>query len=116
MEWLVAFTVWLSTTPSLSNDYGKAADHIRRALLEYDHVKHRVRVWENKALDYTGLEKDDLTYVVWTIPLVSGRVSTKPFKNFCYEREDWVLRPEMEYKFQGQESFSGMLIFNLTWE
>lgn len=104
----------LATEPVLKDDYGVAADNARRALLMYPEVKSDMkdieRTANNELYKLTGLDKADLTYAAWTIPVITGRLSTRPFRRLKYENEYVVIRPEIVYDFKSDE-FNGMMIF-----
>jgi hypothetical protein len=99
---------------SLDPKYQEASDTSRRALLETQMMKDELKQLEDDAekrlYHYTGLHKEDLVYGAYAYPLIAGKVSSKPFKNFKYETSGhWVLRPELEYKFSDQ-SYSAVLV------
>jgi hypothetical protein len=115
----IVFSLFLvSASPSLGGDYGAAADTARRAyLLTEDgrNIKDRVDKYGKYIVhDYLGLEKEDVIYVIWAVPLVSGRLSTKPFKGLRWKGKSWSLQPEVEYKLSGDNKFTGELVFNYT--
>ena len=99
---------FVSSSPGLSHQYGEAADHARRALLEMKTVKEATKKLERKTIDgfedFTGMTKEDLIYFAWAVPVVSGRISTKPFRNLKMDIGDGVIRPEVEYRFSGEST------------
>ena len=100
---------------SLDPRYQNASDESRRALLETQMMKDEMKQLEldadKRLYQYTGLHKEDLIYGAYAYPLIAGKVSSKPFKNFKYETHDhWVIRPELEYKFS-DGSYSTVLVF-----
>lgn len=108
---------FISADPALSGDYGEAADHARRALMQTEAAKQTMKTLENRGLhiaeEYLGLSKDDWIYFTWTVPLSTGKISTKPFKNFKTMMLGGTLRPEIEYKFTGDQEFNSMLLYQM---
>lgn len=108
-------TITVSSSTGVSDEYHKAADAARRAILELPEAKKVVtritKTAEGTLVTYTGLERSDLIYVSWAIPLAAGKLSTKPFKNLKVSGDNWVIRPEIEYKFSDQ-NVESMLLFN----
>lgn len=102
--------------PTLSNDYKLGADAARRALMLLPDVKRDMKQLEKSSIrqleDKTGLTKPDLIYFSVAFPLVTGKVTTKPFKKLRYKSEHFNIRPELEYDFKNN-NFSGMLIFEI---
>lgn len=87
---------------SLNPEYREASDVSRRALLETSMMKEELKQLQSSAekslYRYTGMDKEDLAYFAYAYPLLAGKISSKPFKNFKYvTREKWVFRPELEY-------------------
>ena len=113
---LITLTL-VASDPGLSSEYGDAADHLRRAVLATPEVKERIKVLEGKAYntgeELFGMEKEDWVYFMWAVPLTSGTLSTKPFRNFKTDMFGGVLRPEIEYKFTGDQRVNTMLIYQL---
>ncbi len=99
----------------MPNEYGQATNATRRAVLELPKVKKTIksltRKAENIVYTATGLTRKELVYVSWAIPVAQGKLSTKPFKKFKMSGDDWVLKPEVEYKISDQ-NVESMLLFN----
>ena len=110
----------LSANPSYSGDYGAAADAARRAVMETPTMKKQVKRGEkyvkDSILPAISMTEAELAYLAWALPVASGKISTKPFKNLKLKTKSWTLRPELEYSFQGQEQFDGKLILNYEWD
>ena len=109
----------LSPKGSNANDYDKALNYSRRALLEYQTIKTTVKnvsdIIENETQELTGLSKKDWIYFSIAIPIASGKISTKPFKNFKTELLGGNLRPEIEYQFTSDEKFNSMVVWTYTY-
>lgn len=96
-------------TASLDPNYREASETSRRALLETPMMREELKKLEDdtdrKLNDWTGLTKDDLVYAGYAYPVIAGKISTKPFKNFKYETQNhWTLRPEFEYGVWSKET------------
>lgn len=96
------FLYLMTFLASLNPQYQNAGDNSRRALLETQMMKDELVQLETEAdkhlYNVTGLHKEDLVYAAYAYPLVAGKISTKPFKNFKYDTEaKWTIRPEIEY-------------------
>lgn len=94
---------------SLDPTYREASDVSRRALLETSMMKQELKTFQDEAerrlYQYTRLTKDELAYAAYAYPLFTGKVSTKPFKNFKYTTEShWTFRPELEYGIYSKET------------
>ena len=105
----------LGDLPGVDGNYHTAATQSRYALLEEKSVQLELQEFqddmERTLYHYTGLKKEELVYGAYVYPLVAGKISSKPFKNFKYTFENgYTLRPEIEYKFQGDREFSNFLI------
>lgn len=107
---LISFTV-LSSSPGLTGTEREAFNMARKALLATAPVKKSLKVIEKKGKDslyrYTGMDEKDLIYFSWALPVASGKISTKPFKKLGFHGKDWFIRPEIEYKFRGDNEFRG---------
>lgn len=113
-KFLLIFTL-AGDLPTVTGSYREAAFQSRQALLETSFVKEELVELQDDAekrmYRYTGITKDQLVYGAYVYPLVTGKVSSKPFKNFKHTTENGVtLRPEIEYKFVDRESFVGLYI------
>lgn len=112
--YLITLTA-ISASPSFSDDYREAADYARRAILEMPEVKERVKYLSGQAertvLNYTGFDKKNLIYFTWAVPVATGKISSKPFKNFGWVEENWSVRPEIEYDLYNQGA-EGSVRFN----
>ena len=84
-----------------SPEYYTAADTSRRALLETEGLKEDIKVLKDRAerelYNYTGLTPAELAYAGYIYPVLSGNISTKPFKNFKYDKDGILVIPELEY-------------------
>lgn len=105
----------LSLLTQLDPTYQEAGDNVRRALLETPMMKHELVVLEDSSerilYDKTGLTRGDLAYGAYLYPLVVGKFSTKPFKNFKHVTSGhWVFRPEIEYTINSHESTAFLFI------
>lgn len=102
--------------PTLKDDYKLAADSARRALMLMPDVKRDMKQLEKSSIrqveNSTGLTKPDLIYFSVAFPLITGKVTTKPFKKLRYKGEHFNIRPELEYDIRSN-NFSGMLIFEI---
>ena len=99
----------------LDPTYEEASDQARRALLETQMMKDELVQLQGEAerhlYYYTGLTKDDLIYAAYLYPMASGKLSSKPFKNFKYETQNhWSIRPEIEYGIYNKESTTSLII------
>ena len=106
------FLSLVATEPVLKDEYGVAADNARRALLLYPEVKSEYKALQKTGEKYLidlGIDKDDLVYAAWVVPLVTQRISTRPFKKLKYETKNYVLRPELTYDLQN-DNFNGMMV------
>lgn len=93
---------------SLDQMYYDASDTSRRALLETTMLKTELEDLqddvEKEVYQASGLTKDDLAYAAYAYPLVAGKLSSKPFKNFKYQLSTgFVIRPELEYSFRSKD-------------
>ena len=100
---------------SIDPTYREASDQARRALLETEMAKQEMKKLEDDAerqlKEWTGLDRNDLVYGAYLYPVVAGKVSTKPFKNFKLEsKSHWVLRPEIEYTFSNRETTTVLVL------
>lgn len=100
---------------SLDPTYQNASDNARRAFLETDMAKKEMQHLQDKAerqlKDMTGLDKEDLVYAAYAYPLIAGKVSSKPFKNFkLTTKSGWTIRPELEYQFNNQQSTANLIL------
>ncbi len=94
--------------------YTTAADTTRRAILETPQMKREMvvikkyatRKFYKKAYETTGLTPHELAYASYVYPVISKKVSTKPFKNLRYKSKsnNFVVIPEAEYHFNKQYS------------
>lgn len=113
---LVSFTV-LSSAPGISGTESDALDAARRALLATDSVKQTVDYVGDKGkreiLNFTGMEEENLIYFIWAVPIVSGKLSTKPFKKLGFHGKAWYVRPEIEYRFSDNDFSSNL---NVHWD
>lgn len=97
--------IYLLTFISASDPmYQNAGDTLRRAILETPMAKSEMlqlqTVAEEQLYRFTGLTEQDLVYGAYFYPLVTGNISSKPFKNFKYETKNhYVFRPEIDYAF-----------------
>jgi hypothetical protein len=102
-----------ATDPIYKDEYGRAADEARRAIMLYPEVKKELKIAEKRSFkmldEYTGLGKSDLALAGYALPFVLGQVTTKPFPKLKYETEYIVLRPEITYNLRTEE-FNGMMI------
>lgn len=108
---LIYLTIFLA---SLDPKYEEASNVSRRALLETEMMKKEMSQLKTKAerkvYDKTGLTPNDLAYAAYAYPLVAGKISSKPFRNFKYVSEEkYILRPEIEYDLWSKD-YSIMLI------
>lgn len=114
----ISLTV-LSTNPSYSGEFGEAADAARRALMQTEMAKAQIKRAEKYAkktvLPAIGMDEKDLIYFAWALPVASGRISTRPFKKLRIKTKKWTIRPEIEYKFSGNNDFSGNVVFLYNW-
>lgn len=96
-----------------NEEYREASDTARRALFLYPDVKSEFKDLEKyskrKLYNYTGLEDDDFIYASWILPIVTQRITTRPFKKLKYEKESFVIRPEITYNLNNKD-FNGQLI------
>lgn len=109
---LIYFAIFMT---SVNPTYENASDQARRAFLETEMAKIEMRQLEDDAerhlKDWTGLDRNDLVYGAYLYPIVAGRVSSKPFKNFKYESKNhWVVRPEIEYVFSSKETSTVLVL------
>lgn len=91
--------------------YSTAADVTRRAILETPQMKREMKYFRKtaerkfykKMYESTGLTPQELAYAAYVYPVISKKVSTKPFKNLRYKSKSnkFVLIPEVEYHFNG---------------
>jgi hypothetical protein len=101
-----------------NEEYREASDNARRALFLYPEVKSEFKALEKQTkrtlYNYTGLEDDDFIYASWVIPIITQRITTRPFKKLKYEKETFVIRPEIVYNLENKE-FTGnvVLVFKL---
>jgi hypothetical protein len=100
---------------SLDPTYQNAGDNARRAFLETNMAKQEMKQLQDEAERQlhiiTGLTKEDLVYAAYAYPLVAGKVSTKPFKNFkATTKSGWTIRPEIEYQFNNQQSTTNLIL------
>lgn len=106
----------VSASPSLANTYGEAANTARRAYLLTESGKGFKDRIERKGKyfvhDYLGLDKEDAVYFIWAAPLITGSLSTRPLKNVGWKGENWTLRPEIEYRFNHQDKFTGTIVLD----
>lgn len=98
----------LTFIAQLDPQFSTAADTSRRALLETPELKRDIRTIKDEAekqlYAYTKLTAEELAYVGYIYPLVSGKLSTKPFKNFKYEKDGVSVIPEIEYNYRDKTS------------
>jgi hypothetical protein len=96
-----------------NEEYRNASDTARRALFLYPEVNAEFKELQKRSKNtfykYTGLQDDDLIYGAWVIPIVTQRITTRPFKKLKYEKENFVIRPELVYNFNNNE-FSGNIV------
>lgn len=108
----------LSLLANQEGEYKEASDQARRALFMYPEVKAEFKELEKTskrfAREYLGVGPDELVYGAWVIPLITQRITTRPFKKLKYEKESFVIRPEIVYNW-GNNEFNGqiVLIFKL---
>lgn len=99
---------------NLDPQYTTAADTTRRALLEtyqlQSDIKELTKEAERQVYNTTGLTPQEIAYAGYMYPIISGSISTKPFKNFKYEKDGVTLIPEIEYNYK-QDTVSANLIF-----
>ena len=105
----------LGDLKSTSEEYKEAFTHARYGLMEVQFVKDELVEFENDAQReiyvYTGVTKDELVYFGYFYPLINGKISTKPFKNFKYvSKNGFTWRPELEYNFDGKYSMNLIMI------
>lgn len=84
--------------------YDQAIDHLRSALIQTRMVRIQLRKTENRIKDYAGsmgIEEHHALYVAWAVPLVSQRISTSMVSNLRMEGDNWILRPDLDYRFEG---------------
>lgn len=103
----------LSLFATQGGEYKEASDTARRALFLYPDVKYEFKQLEKQSkrhlYRYTGLEDDDFIYASWVIPIVTQRITTRPFKKLKYEKQLFVIRPELVYNFKNDE-FNGQIV------
>lgn len=109
------FIYVMSFLASLDSTYKDASDVSRRAILETPIMKLELMDLQNDTEimmhQYTGLTKEDLVYGAYLFPIMTGKISSKPFKNFKYETKGrWVLRPELEYDFRSENTTTNLII------
>lgn len=109
------FLYLISFLAQLDPTYYDAGDNARRALLETPMMKQELAELQSESerylFTYTGVTKDELAYAGYLYPVFTGKLSSKPFKNFRHVTENhWTIRPEIEYTFKTKES-STFLIF-----
>lgn len=115
----VWFTLVLASyvPSSADGDTSRALDHARRAVLAQEVVKRKLKDAEETVrnnLESIGIDEEVLKYAAWTIPVVSGKVSTRPFKNVGWRGEGWILRPELEMSLSNTENYNGQINFEVT--
>lgn len=97
----------LTFIAQLDPQYSTASDTCRRALLETPQVQGDIKAIKNEAekklYDYTKLTVKELAYVGYIYPIISGKLSSKPFKNFKYEKDGVLIVPELEYDFKTKQ-------------
>lgn len=94
--------------------YTTAADTTRRAILETPQLKRELATYRKyatrrfykKTYEATGLTPQELAYAAYVYPVISKKVSTKPFKNLRYKSKSnkFTIVPEAEYHFDKQYS------------
>lgn len=112
---IIILLTYIGNMSSFDSNYQNAFDTSRRALMEDKDTKKDIEVttdkvekWANRRL---GVTKEDLVWAAYGAPLVTQTVSTKPFKNLKTTFYGFTVRPEIDYKFNGDpERFKGMLI------
>jgi hypothetical protein len=87
---------------SLDPTYQEASDTSRRALMQTSGFKEEMARLTQDA-EYLvhqqmGITKDELAYAAYFYPVFTGKISTKPFKNFKYETKNYTIIPEFEYE------------------
>lgn len=102
----------VNTTPP---EYRGAISQLRYALLATPMVKSELEqlqtVTEKTLYRHTGLTKEDLVYGAYMYPIVAGKVSTKPFKNFKYsDGNGFTIRPDVEYNFR-DKNYDAVVVF-----
>ena len=105
----------ISFLAQLDPQYQEAGDNLRRGLLETPMMKQELIDLQNDSERYvyvnTGLTKDDLALGAYVYPLIVGKISTKPFKNFKHVTENnWTFRPEFEYTISDQTTSTFLFI------
>ena len=87
---------------SLDPTYEEASDTGRRALIQTPEFKVEIarltKDAEHLAYDTLGFTKEELAYAAYFYPLLTGKLSTKPFKNFKFETKKYTIIPEFEYQ------------------
>ena len=113
---IFALTI-MSVSPSMSSNDSDAINTTRDALLQTKYVKKNLKRIERKAkgiaYKYIGLEDDHWTYLMVGGTLAAGVVTTKPFKNFRFGDDEFYIRPDVEYRFNDNETKGNI---NLYWE
>jgi hypothetical protein len=114
---LLVLLTFLGDYPTVPQNYKDAADTSRRALMADKSIKEDIDKTTNRAErvlnNVTGLKPEDLTFLAYGTPLITKKVSTKPFKGLKLNLgHGFVVRPEIEYNFNpgAQETFTCFLI------
>lgn len=98
---------------SLAGDYNKAIDTSVKAILKVQPVKKATKRIKKLIRIKTGLTKTQTTVItVVGQGALSGKVSTKPLKNFGTKALGGRLRIDVEYNWKNNSSSSGAV---LTW-
>lgn len=114
---LYRFIYFFTFLGSLNPAYQDAAETTRQALLETPVIKQDVKNLQNSAewelYDKTGLTPQDLVLFGYAYPIVTGKISTKPFQDLKYTtKSKFVVRPEVEYNLWTGESTYLIRVFS----
>lgn len=108
---------FLIVTFSVASHAGNADEAIRaatKAAMEIKPIKKMAKKVERAAINMLPVDKDTAAIVGSTaMTLVSGRISTREIKNLQMDFAGGKLRPDIEYKFDGE--FNSNINYQIDW-
>ena len=101
-------------TPIVDSQYKNAANTTFVAILENTEVKKELnlvsKTGEHIFWKYSPLTEAQLTYAVWTGPIITGQITTKPIVVLkLITKDGFTIRPDLEYNYRTDQSYSALL-------